>query len=458
MENIIQFFDTDSYKVSQFRQYPTGATKAMSYIEARKGDETLWFGLQYIISKLEVPTIQEVELAKEFADAHFGPGIFNYEGWKSLAEMGYFPLKIKSAPEGMVIKTRNVLATVENTHPDFVWLVSWFETQLLRVWYPTTVATNSYKIKKLIHEYLVKNGTPESIGFKLHDFGSRGASSSESAGIGGAAHLVNFMGTDTLAGYMTAHKVYNGDLSSLGFSIPASEHSTITSWGRAFETEAFRNMINQFGGEGKLYACVSDSFDIWEAMQKWKDLEPLILEKGGTLVIRPDSGDPVDTPFRVVLRALTLFGYSINDAGYKVLPDHIRVIQGDGIEYDTILKILSKLDNAGISSDNIAFGMGGALLQAPNRDDLGFAMKMSGIVIDGEERDVFKDPITDPGKVSKKGFLTLVVNEDNEYETVRIRDVKEGQIEALRVVYEEGDTSKGFTNFQEVRENAEMSF
>lgn len=419
---IMQFVDTDGYKLGMWKQYPENALYAMSYLEARGGaDRVKFFGLQYVLKQLQVPTIEEVDQAREFVKNYFGrDDVFNYEGWKAIAEMGYFPIRIHSVKEGGVYPTGEVLATIENTEPGFVWLIAWFETQIMRVWYGTNVATISFEIKELIKDYLERTGTPEELPVKLVDFGSRGASSAESAGIGGMAHMLNFLSTDTLNGIMYAQEYYDAPLVGTGVSIPASEHSTITSWGKDFETEAFRNMIEQFGGEGMMYACVSDSYDIFAAVDKWKELEPLILEKGGTLVIRPDSGDPVKTPVAVVEKALDVFGYTVNGKGYKVLPAHIRVIQGDGIDINSIELILNELFWKNISADNIAFGMGGALLQKHDRDTFKFAAKMSGLVMDDYSiREVFKDPITDKGKASKKGMLSLGRNkETGEFKTI----------------------------------------
>lgn len=454
MNNFLKFFDTDSYKVSQWKQYPENATHAMSYVEARGGAERIrFFGLQYILKQLEVPSKEDVKIAAQICRKHFGRDyIFNYEDWIRIAEMGYFPLKVRAVREGGVYPTSVPLITVENTHPDFVWLVGWFETQFLRVWYPTNVATISYEIKELIANYLEKNGTPESIGFKLHDFGSRGSTTQESASIGGMAHLLNFMGTDTLAGWMAALEYYDADPNSLGFSIPASEHSTITSWGKDFEINAFENMIREFGGDGALYACVSDSYDIWAALQKWKELEPVIKEVGGTLVVRPDSGDPVKTPVEVVMRLLQLFGHTYNSKGYKVLPDHIRVIQGDGIEYESIRQILHQLDMYKVSADNIAFGMGGALHQKHDRDTFKFAMKMCAITVDGKEREVFKDPVTDPGKRSKKGYITTVYNHVADgIGTMTINDAHlDGMDDLMTTVWENGNLIVDL-NFDDIR-------
>lgn len=445
--NTLNFFDTDSYKLSHWKQLPEGSETAMAYCEARGGaPEIKFFGLQYILKNLKCPTINEVRRAAYFSRMHLGrEDIFNYDGWMEIAEQGYIPLTIRAVKEGDIYPTCVPLFTVEGP----AWLVTWFETKLLRVWYPTNVATISWKIKELISSYLELNGTPESINFKLHDFGSRGAGTAESAGVGGMAHLLNFLGTDTLQGYMYALDYYGADIEALGFSIPASEHSTITSWGKDFEVDAYRNMIEQFGKPGAIYACVSDSYDLWEALKKWKELEPLILEKGGTLVVRPDSGDPVSTPINTIRQLIVLFGCTINEKGYSVLPDHIRVIQGDGVEYEYIEKILQGLMEYNISADNIAFGMGGALLQKHDRDTFKLAYKMCSITVNGEERDVFKDPITDPGKRSKAGRLTTIVDDRGDIGYTRLKDgFQYGDM--MSVVWKDGVFVKELT-FNDIR-------
>jgi nicotinamide phosphoribosyltransferase len=224
------------------------------------------------------------------------------------------------------------------------------------------------------------------------------------------AHLVNFMGTDTAEALVGVMEYYNTD-EVVGFSIPASEHSTITSWGRENEAKAFENMIDQFAGPGKLYACVSDSFNIYEAVgDLWGTvLKDKIIASGGTLVVRPDSGDPTTVPIEVLEILLEKFGYTVNSKGFKVLPPHIRVIQGDGINEASLPIILDNMIAAGISVDNIAFGMGGGLLQAWNRDTLKYAMKASAIKgADGVWKGFAKDPVTDHGKKSKQGRLALV--------------------------------------------------
>jgi nicotinamide phosphoribosyltransferase len=407
--NII--LNTDSYKISMTHQYPLGTTGVYSYIESRGGeyDTTVFFGLQAFIKEylLRPITQEDIDIADEIWTAHGEP--FNRAGWQYILDEhdGFLPLVIKAVPEGMVIPIRNVLATIENTDPLCFWLTTHLETALLRaIWYPATVATQSKKIKNVILDYLERSGTPADINFKCHDFGFRGVSSFESAGIGGSAHLVNFMGTDTMAGVLYAREYYNAGIA--GFSVPASEHSTITSWGRDNEAEAYRNMLTQFAKPGSIVAVVSDSYDIYNAVENlWgTELAGEVVASGATLVIRPDSGDPVEVNHRLVKLLAEKFGYVLNSKGFKVL-NNVRLIQGDGVNEQTIRAILQDFESNGYSSDNIGFGMGGALLQIVNRDTQKFAMKCSAACINGKWVDVQKDPITDSGKRSKKGRVEL---------------------------------------------------
>jgi nicotinamide phosphoribosyltransferase len=421
LDNIL--LDTDSYKASHAFQYPPGTTKVFSYIESRGGrfDRTVFFGLQmYLKRYLSKPITQEmVDDAADFWAAHGEP--FNREGWEYIVNEhgGRLPVVIRAAREGSVIPTHNVLLTIENTDPKCFWLTSFLETALLRaVWYPTTVSTLSWHAKQIIRDALERSSDdPEGqLPFKLHDFGARGVSSKESAGIGGAAHLVNFMGSDTVTGILYAREFYGAPMA--GFSIPAAEHSTITSWGRSREAQAYANMLAQFGKPGALFAVVSDSYDIMNAAREiWGgELKQVVMDSGSTLVVRPDSGDPLVVPVDVIEALGERFGYTINGKGYKVLPSCVRVIQGDGITVESLPKILENLLARGWSADNIAFGMGGGLLQLVNRDTQKFAMKCSAALIDGEWVDVYKDPITDPGKKSKKGQVMLWTS-GGEYET-----------------------------------------
>ncbi len=465
-KNII--LNTDSYKVSMFKQYPVGTTGVYSYIESRGGryDRTVFFGLQAFIKEylLEPITQADIDIADEILTAHGEP--FNREGWERILRVhgGYLPVVIRAVPEGTVVPVKNVLATIENTDPEAFWLTTWLETALLRaIWYPTTVASQSWKIRQVILEALEKTGDPSLIDFKLHDFGARGVSSMESAGIGGAAHLVNFMGTDTISGILYAREYYSAGIA--GFSIPAAEHSTITSWGRDGEVDAYRNMLTQFARPGSILAVVSDSYDIFNAASKlWgEELRQQVIDSGATVVIRPDSGDP-DTVCRKLVQILgEKFGYTTNAKGYKVL-NNVRIIQGDGINEQTVRTILGGFAAYGWSADNIAFGMGGALLQQVDRDTQKFAMKCSAMRTvrwphsDPQWYDVQKDPITDPGKKSKAGRVTLW-NSGGEWisavdKPTGWHDKGIGEfVDVLEEVYRDGRLVKDIT-FDEVRANA----
>lgn len=457
MKNTL-ILNTDSYKASHFLQYPEGTEYIHSYIESRGGkwNKTLFFGLQAFIKEylLTPVTVEDVTEAAEFFAAHGEP--FNEKGWRRLIEKhnGFLPLKIKAVPEGTKVDTGNVLVSVINTDPEFYWVTSYIETALLRaVWYPTTVATQSYMIKQLIKHYLEDTGDVAGLSFKLHDFGARGVSSLESAGIGGAAHLVNFMGTDTVSGVLFAKRYYNAGMA--GYSIPAAEHSTMTIMGREGETSQFKRMLDQFGKPGALLACVADSYNLYDAIKVWgTELKQAVLDSGATVVIRPDSGNPIDVSLKAVIELDRYFGSTVNDKGYKVL-NTVRVIYGDGINYESIDGILANLKVNGYSADNMAFGMGGALLQQINRDTQKFAMKASAAMINGKWVDVFKDPITDIGKRSKKGVLALYRSkEDGSYLTAREEKTFDGEWESmLKLVYENGKLIED-VSFDEVRKEA----
>ena len=434
--NII--LNADSYKASHFLQYPPETTQVSSYIEARGGQfkQAVFFGLQMFIKAYLINPIshQDVDEAKTIFEAHGLP--FNEQGWRYIVDkhQGYLPIEIQALPEGRLVPVKNAMVQVVNTDPNCAWLTSYVETALLRaIWYPTTVATVSWHCRQIIYRYLEATAdNVDGIDFKLHDFGARGATSEEAAAIGGAAHLVNFKGTDTLSGVLAARRYYGADMA--GFSIPAAEHSTITSWGRDNETQAYDNMLKQFAGPNKLVAVVSDSYDLWHAIDNiWGDeLKTKVETSGGTLVVRPDSGDPVTVVTETVDRLMNKFGFTANSKGYRLLPNCIRVIQGDGISLQTIEAILEAMKQRKQSADNIAFGMGGELLQKINRDTMKFAMKASAAKVDGLWRDVYKDPITDTGKRSKKGRLAVVKTPDDHLISIRQQDL--------------GGTKKSFRN------------
>lgn len=468
---MINLFDTallaDSYKYSQYAQYRPGTENIFSYIEFRgsdKFDTALNIGLSMFLQKVlaHPVTKEQVDEMQAIVEAHGEP--FNREGWDYILETynGYLPLEIKAAPEGLVIPLKNAVVTVENTDPKCFWLTSFMETVILpAVWYPASVASLCYKIREICTHYLNKTSdTPEQdIGFMLNDFGFRGVSSTESAAIGGLAHLSVFKGTDNVPGLLAARRFYNEAMA--GFSIPAMEHSTVTSWEVNGEKDSFDNMINTYAKNG-IFACVIDSYDTYAAVKDiW--LGGGLLEKvkasGARVVLRPDSGDPTIVPVEVI--ELLMEGLAdevtVNSKGYRVLPPYVRVIQGDGVNEQSIEKILANLEARKISATNIVFGMGGKLLQADiDRDTLQAAMKCSSTTVDGREIDVFKQPKTDAKKNSKRGRITLV-RENGEYKTIRIRDKTDAQEEVLQVVYRNGELFN-LPTLAEIRERVDANF
>lgn len=402
---------TDSYKLTHHLQNPDGCEVKNSYIEARGGafGYTVMFGLQVWLERLREPDGVSLDMAEDIAMKHIG--VFDADAWLCMRSKhgSELPLVIEALPEGTVVPHGMPMLQVRNTDPAFPWLPAYIETSLLRaVWYPSTVAALSRECKRVILTALEKTSDDPhgQVPFKLHDFGARGCSSGETAALGGLAHLVNFKGTDTLEALVYARRYYGEDMA--GFSIPASEHSTVTAWGRDGEVAFVRRMISQFGGAGKLFAVVGDSWDIFNFAENvvGGECKAEIEAMGGTIVVRPDSGDPAMTVLEVIKILMRKFGARTNGKGYAVLPDCVRVIQGDGVNLNSIEDILARLIAANISIDNIAFGMGGALLQGVNRDTCRFAMKTSAAMINGEWVDVYKDPISDKGKVSKRGIQT----------------------------------------------------
>ncbi len=455
-ENILLL--TDSYKATHWKQYPAGTERVYSYFESRGGrfDEVVFFGLQYYLKRYLAGAVvdrERIERAARTWERHFGnPELFNRAGWEHLldAHAGRLPVSIRAVPEGTPVPLRNVLMTIENTDDACYWLTNHLETLLVQVWYGTTVATHSREMKRMIRRYLEETGDPEQVSLKLHDFGFRGVSSVESAALGGAAHLVNFEGTDTIAGCLLAEDYYAADMP--GISIPASEHSTITAWGPEHEVQAFENMLEQF--PTGLVACVSDSYDIHRACAElWGgELREKVLEREGTLVVRPDSGDPPVVVCQVLEALGNAFGTEKNDKGYRLLAPQVRVIQGDGVNYETAGTVLEAMKRAGWSADNISFGMGGALLQKLNRDTQEFAFKCSHVTVRGRGRDVWKDPITDHDKHSKRGRLALVRTDAGGYASVAQESARD---DLLVEVFRDGELLHEL-RFDEVRENAAL--
>lgn len=490
---------TDSYKACHWLGQPPGKEIAFAYIEARGTDHAIsgyeepfhdlfikcpeikdlcrqaikehfaqytfvqFFGLQMYLKEylLKGFTEDDVVEADEVWKEHGLP--FNKEGWLRCGDRhgGQFPVVVSAAEEGLHFPFGTALVTLENTDQDFPFVPGYLEPALLRgVWYPSTVSTVSKVIKNVIKEYMVETcddlvGLP----YKLHGFGARGVSSGESAGLGDAGHLVNFYGTDVIEGVMDVRKYYHMNMAAT--SIPASEHSTMTSWGgRNGELASIRNMLTQFAKPGKMVAIVSDSYDLEHAVNVYygEILKEEIKNSGAKVVVRPDSGNPPEVVLITVSSLGSSFGTTINTKEYKDLHPAIGTICGDGTtSANAVRRVLENLKVNQFSANNIAFGMGGPLLQVPNRDLFGWAMKECAARVNGQWIDVYKDPVTDPFKKSKRGrLMTYRSRETGKIFTEREGFRSEGRYDfMLQPVSRDGKLLKDWT-FYEVRENSNL--
>ena len=441
---------TDSYKLTHHYLYPKGTEKIYSYLESRTGAEfnkTIFYGLQYILNKYLVGNVvSEVKVleAEKLVDAHIAPGIFNTDDWMYIAQEldGKLPIEIKAVAEGSPVNVGNVLMTVENTDKRAYWLPNYLESLLLQVWYPSTIATLSAEVKKLCNFYLdVTGSSKDNLNFMLHDFGYRGASSTESSRLAGSAHLLSFSGTDTVPSLAIPANYYNTD-EIQGFSVQATEHSVMTAMGPDGEMEQAINVV-QNAHDGIL-SIVIDSYNyknfLENACIKGHALNDEInnfLNKaeGNKVVFRPDSGEPISTTIDCLEIIEKGFGTHKTDKGYKIFNENIGLLWGDGLDYQKIRDILFGIKAQGWAAENLIFGMGGGLHTAVNRDTQRNAFKCSAQLREGKWIDIFKKPL-DTSKKSKKGRLKLLVNDNFEYKTVPIESEGEDQ---LRTVFKNGE-------------------
>lgn len=441
---------TDTYKNGHWRQYPEGTENVLSYWTSRGGKWPHWlfFGLQYYLKEYltRQVTMGDIERAKRRVDQLHGSPTFNEAGWRKVIEKynGFMPVRIKAVPEGTLLPSQAAGMTVESvdpTDPDIAWCTNYLETLLAMLWFPCSVATRSFEMRRdRLHFTRLTGGDPSNIDFLLHDFGYRGSTSDESAGIGGAAHLaVGWQGSDNWAAIELAERYYHEEMAA--YSINAYEHSTVTAYGRDGEVEAYRQALLRH--PNGLLAVVSDSYDYHNAVTNiWGgELRDMVVARDGKLIVRPDSGDPLFVDPWTLAELGRIFGEHTNAVGYKALgtgPGNSKVgmIQGDGIDYDSHFDILQAVADAGHCTDDIPFGSGGGLLQKDiDRDTLKFAFKASQVVVNGEARDVSKDPATDHGKRSRAGRMKTVQVIGSL--PITVREGEDGE-DLMQVVYEAG--------------------
>jgi nicotinamide phosphoribosyltransferase len=459
---------TDVYKMGHCVQYKKGCDYVYSGTVARSNkhfDRTLFVGLQYYLAKYLSKPLWPW-MAEEFLRVHKRvvgtPPQKLADSIRAIADLGYWPLKIKAVPEGTVISPKNILMTIATTHKDFYWAGGFVESLLLKIAYPICVASTAYKYRQLVRRYWRDTvGHENGLDFAVHDFGYRGDHSEEGAAISGGAFLSCFVGSDCVPAFPYLEDYYDAqDDEDIMLSVPASEHSVACSFGPNGESDYLHNMLDLY--PTGIVSIVSDTYNLWDLLVKTAgDARHRIMSREGKVVFRPDSGDPVKiingdpdstnvAEQAGVLRILAdTFGSKFNAKGYKELDPHVGLIYGDGMHYERFSETLDKMADNKFAANNLIIGVG-SLLRWHTRDTIGLATKATAMGSDGIYTELMKDPYTDPGKKSYKGFMHLAC-EGNEYSTTD-QVSKEMEDEGhLETVFEDGFIMKR-TNLKAIRE------
>lgn len=483
-------FAIDFYKVDHRRQYPEGTTEIYSNLTPRYvkpnhsllhdfDNQIVVFGINYFLKKLEDEwqdgffrenkhrVVSEYEsLIKE----SLGIENFDTSHLEALHDLGYLPIKIKAVSEGFRVPIGVPVLTIVNTHPDFYWLTNYLETVLsATLWKAMTSATIAFEMKRMLTAFAVKTGGDLSfVPYQAHDFSFRGMSGVEDAAISGAAHLTSFIGTDTIPAIQLVDYYYDADRTceQVGSSVPATEHSCMCCDGSTGEFDTIKRLITEVYPEG-IVSIVSDSYDFWKVLTVYlPSLHKEINERQGKVVIRPDSGDPIDIicgdmcavpdspAHKGAMQCLwEAFGGRINSEGYKELNPKIGLIYGDAITVDKARFILELLEEKGFASTNIIFGMGSYIYQYVTRDTFGFAVKATSAVVNGKRREIFKNPITGDGsKKSAKGLIRVELDDTGKFFALDQQSEKSENEGCLETVYQDGKLLK-YTDLGEIRKN-----
>jgi len=469
---------TDGYKVDHRRQYPVGTEVVYSNWTPRKSriegiDKVVFFGLQYLIKKYIIeefdqnffsqPKEKVIKEYKRRITNYLGPDAITYEHVERLHDLGYLPIEIKALPEGILVPIRVAMFTMKNTKPDFFWLTNFLETIMSCImWMPCTSATTAFQYRKILNKYVnMTGGAADMVQWQGHDFSFRGMAGMEAAMMSGAAHLLSFTGSDTIPAIDFLEKYYNADSDKelVGGSVAETEQSVMCMGTEDGEINTFKRLIKEVYPAG-IVSIVSDTWDYWEVMTSFlPQLKEDIMDRDGKVVIRTDSGDPVliicgdpaapeGSPAHKgsVQLLWETFGGTMSDKGYKLLDGHIGLIYGDSITIERCTEICSRLEKAGFASTNVVFGIGSFTYQYVTRDTFGFAMKATYGEVNGEGREIFKNPKTDDGtKKSAKGMLRID-GENNVVTGMTDSATKEQEMEGmLQTVYKDGKLIKDWS-------------
>jgi nicotinamide phosphoribosyltransferase len=472
---------TDGYKTGHHQQYPKGTEYVYSNWTPRSNkyapagcDKVVSFGQQFVMKWLHdyfeadffsKPKEDVCNEIKEELSMYLGAD-YDVSHFEKLHDLQYLPISVKSLKEGVEVPIRVPMVTVVNTNKDFYWVTNFLETILsTMLWQPMTSASIALNYKRIFKKWALATDE-ENIGFidfQGHDFSMRGMGGLQSAQSSGMGHATVFMGSDTLPVISGLRKYYNAKGFVVG-SVNATEHSVMCAGTKDDEIGTFKQLMDTY--PTGILSVVSDTWDLWKVLTDYlPKLKEEVLARDGKLVIRPDSGDPVDIicgearelganspkDKGVIEMLWNVFGGIVNTQGYKVLDSHIGAIYGDSITTVRAEQICQRLHEKGFATTNVVLGIGSFTYQFNTRDTFGFAMKATSVVVDGERREIFKDPITDDGiKKSAKG-LVKVERIENEYvliDQVTEAQEKEGE---LQVIYDDGKFINEI-NLQEIRD------
>ncbi len=481
----------DFYKLSHREQYPEGTEVVYSTWTPRSGKhlpqikEVVAFGFQGFIKELKESFDDSFfKVSKNEVIAEYSRIVSNCLGVQNpdtkhledLHDLGYLPLKIKALEEGTLVPFRVPMLTIENTDNRFFWLTNYIETMAsANLWKPSTSASVARVYRQVMDKYALETtGSTEGVEFQGHDFSMRGMSGVEDAARTGLGHLLSFVGTDTIPAIQYAEQYYNAntDKELVGCSVNATEHSVMCAGGKDDERETYRRLIEDTYPTG-IVSIVSDTWDLWKTLDTIiPSLKDSILARDGgdasldKVVIRPDSGDPSDilcgnknsedsrANKGVVELLWESFGGTVNEQGYKVLNPAVGAIYGDAITIERCTDICERLKAKGFASTNVVFGIGSYTYQYQTRDSLGFAMKATSVTINGVEKAIFKDPITDDGtKKSAKGRVEVLKDNSGELRVIDEESIAAGfgtQPDSLQTIFENGEVVKE-TTLAEIR-------
>lgn len=510
---------TDGYKLGHHRMYPEGTEQVYSnwtprsnkyFPEATEG--SVVFGIQYLIKEylikqfeknfFNLPKKEAVEMFYRRVNNFVGIESVGYRHIEALYDLGYLPIRVKALPEGSVCPIRVPMMTITNTLPEFFWLTNYLETIIsCTLWMPCTSATRARLYKKELHRHACKTGFPTDVnlGFCCHDFSMRGMAGMEAAIISGMAHMTSFVGSETIPAIAALEEYYgaNSDEELIAATVPATEHSVMCAGGEEDELGTFKRLINDLYPSG-FVSIVSDTWDFWNVIENFlPKLKKDIMARDGRVVIRPDSGDPVDiicglrtnphfntrmkegkyyccyAPFNDDAEYVEvsegqyygayymlgkIFGWNTTSKDYRYPSTKVGLLYGDSITLERQKQIYLRLENAHMAACNLVLGVGSYSYQYASRDSLGFAIKATACVVNGELKEIFKHPKTDDGtKNSLKGLIAVYKGLDGKYtatDQVSIEEEKEG---CLETVFEDGILKKEYS-LEETDKELTMDF